>query len=360
MKRFLMALMMMGLMSMMMPAVASASPGCVKASDGVLECTVMNSHYTGWDIWTMIEERGHLAKRGEANGVRVKVVMATDYGVAIEQYAGGNAAGVTITNMDLLTAPAVGGVSSEVVTVGDYSNGNDAVLSFTGTTMADLKGRRVLMMTPSVSDYMFSRGAEMAGLQFRDFSIANTNENQIVESFQASAQTDPQATVVTWNPWVLQLRSLPNARVIFDSSKIPGEILDLTVVRTDAPDSLKKTLAEAWYDGLADMTATGKVKREALEASARSAGCTLDQFEAQLKTTAMFWTPKDAVEFTESQKLKDTTKQVAEFCARQGLLGKKAKADKVGTRFPDGTVHGNPKNVKITYTTKWMRGAGGL
>lgn len=34
--------------------------------------------------------------------------------------------------------------------------------------------------------------------------------------------------------------------MVFDSSKIPEEIIDMMVVRTNAPDALKKTLSDTW------------------------------------------------------------------------------------------------------------------
>jgi hypothetical protein len=63
---------------------------------------------------------------------------------------------------------------------------------------------------------------------------------------------------------------------LFDSSKIPGEILDLTVIRTEVlnrPDGAGKrfaqALAGAWYETMAQMSAAGPAADKALTAIAQ-------------------------------------------------------------------------------------------
>jgi NitT/TauT family transport system substrate-binding protein len=46
------------------------------------------------------------------------------------------------------------------------------------------------------------------------------------------------------------------------------------------------------------------------------------------------------------------------FLFAKGFLGAEAKsADHFGISFPDGSVLGNPKNIRLVYTTKFMEGA---
>ena len=82
------------------------------------------------------------------------------------------------------------------------------------------------------------------------------------------------------------------AKIIFDSSKIPGEILDLMVVRTNAPESLKKALTGAWYETMAIMSGKAKAADESIAYMAKFAGNTDPAFRSQLKTTAMYYTQK--------------------------------------------------------------------
>src|SRR5664279_819171 len=86
--------------------------------------------------------------------------------------------------------------------------------------------------------------------------MINTSDSDIASAF--ISDTSASATV-TWKPLVSQILKQKGITSLFDSSKIPGEILDLTVVRTDVlakPDGQKfaKALAGAWYELLGQMS----------------------------------------------------------------------------------------------------------
>ncbi len=87
---------------------------------------------------------------------------------------------------------------------------------------------------------------------------------------------------------------------MFDSSKIPGEIIDLMVVNTttlkDNP-KLAKALVGAWYETLKLMAAKDP---KALAHMAKASGTDLAGFNSQLATTKMFWTPAEAHTFATS------------------------------------------------------------
>ena len=70
--------------------------------------------------------------------------------------------------------------------------------------------------------------------------------------------------MVTWKPMVSQFVKQKGVTSLFNSSQIPGEILDLTVVRTDVlnrPDGsgkrFAKALTGAWYEMLSQMAGKG-------------------------------------------------------------------------------------------------------
>jgi NitT/TauT family transport system substrate-binding protein len=70
----------------------------------------------------------------------------------------------------------------------------------------------------------------------------------------------------------------------------------------------------------------------------------------------MFYAPADAVEFTQSPELPNTMVSVAEFLFDKGILGEGApSADFVGVAYPDGTITGDPNNVKFRYDTTYMQ-----
>ena len=94
--------------------------------------------------------------------------------------------------------------------------------------------------------------------QIKRVRMINTSDSDIATAFIGDTSA---SAVVTWKPMVSQIAKQKGVTSLFNSSQIPGEILDLTVVRTDVlnrPDGagkkFAKALAGAWYEMLAQMT----------------------------------------------------------------------------------------------------------
>ena len=131
--------------------------------------------------------------------------------------------------MDALTIPAAGGVDTTAIIMGDYSNGNDGIVLKKGKTLADIKGQKINLVELSVSHYLLARGLSTVKLQEKDIKTVNTSDADIV----AASKSPDTTAVVTWNPQLLEVKADPGATLVFDSSKIPGEIKDLLVVNTE-------------------------------------------------------------------------------------------------------------------------------
>jgi NitT/TauT family transport system substrate-binding protein len=152
--------------------------------------------------------------------------------------------------------------------------------------------------------------------------------------------------------------TMPGANKVFDSSQIPGEIIDLLVINTDvlkANPKLGKALTGAWYEIMAMMSAKDKGGVEVRTAMGVASGTDLAGYEAQLASTEMFYTPAAAVAFTNSAALKTTMKNVAEFSFAHGLLGDGAPdAGFIGIETPSG-VFGNKANIKFRFDPSYMQ-----
>ncbi len=310
------------------------------------------SHYTGWEPWGYAEKSGILKKWADKYGIDIKITLVNDYIESINLYTSGKFDACAMTNMDALTIPAVGGIDSQAVIVGDFSNGNDGIVVKNGKTVADLKGRSINLVELSVSHYLLARALDVNGLKETDVKTVNTSDADIAGIFTA----DANGAAVTWNPPLMKARAAPGATLVFDSSKIPGEIMDLMVVKTAAPDTLKKALTGAWYESLKAMN--GADAAEAKRYMAEASGATVADFEAQLGTTALFSLPSDGAAFAASPDVKATMDKVRQFTFSKGLLGQGAKsADVVGIEFDDGSVLGDKANTKFRFTSKYMKAA---
>jgi len=314
------------------------------------------SIYVGWMPWDYANQSGILKKWADKYGITIQLTQINDYVESINQYTAGGFDACTMTNMDALTIPAAGGVDSTVLIVGDFSNGNDGVvLKGKGKTLADIKGQSVNLVQLSVSHYLLVRGLETVGLRERDIKVINTSDADIVGAFAAPGTT----ATVAWKPQLAQIVAQPNTSEVFDSTRIPGEIMDLMVVNSaalKANPSFGKALVGAWYETLALMSGKDPRTAAALAAMAKASGTTVPGFNSQLATTHLFSLPTDAIAFTTSPNLPKIMDLVRTFSFNHGLLGQGARsADVVGMEFPGGKTLGNPKNLKLHFDPSYMQ-----
>jgi NitT/TauT family transport system substrate-binding protein len=314
------------------------------------------SIYVGWMPWDYADRSGIWKKWADKYGIKIKLTQINEYVESINQYTAGSFDACVMTNMDALTIPAAGGVDSTALIVGDFSNGNDGVvLKGKGKSLRDIQGQKVNLVELSVSHYLLVRALATVGLRERDLKIVNTSDADIVAAFSAPAT----AAVVTWKPQLSAVLSAPNAQLVFDSSKIPGEILDLMVVKTDvlkANPKLGKALVGAWYETLAVMFKNDAAARAAQTQMAKASGTDLAGFGLQLATTHVFASPADAYAFVTADGIIKSMDSVRRFSFEHGILGEAASSvDSVGIQFPAGKSLGDTRNLKLRFDSSFTK-----
>jgi NitT/TauT family transport system substrate-binding protein len=331
---------------------ATSAPASAQARE---KCVIAWSHYTGWEPLDYMKASGLLKKWGDKYGVDLDITAPMDYVESMNQFAAKQFCAVALTNMDALTIPAGGGVDTTFVVIGDYSNGNDGILikSAKPATIKDVVGKKVALVENTVSHYALARALEMSGLSLKQVTVVNTSDSDIGNVFATGAAG---TAVVTWNPILMTARQVKGAQMLFDSSRIPGEIIDGIAVHTDASDNVKRAIVGAWFETVNIMSQNGSPEyKKAIAQMANSAGGTEQEFLAQVKTTFLFYKPADAVKFSEDSQLKGTMDLVRKFSAELGLLGAGKGADSVGIQFPDGTTVGDKGNIKLRFDTRYMK-----
>ncbi|GEA60986.1 putative urea ABC transporter substrate-binding protein [Vibrio comitans] len=315
--------------------------------------TIAWSIYVGWMPWDYADQSGILDKWADKYGIAIDVVQVNDYIESINQFTTGQFDATVMTNMDALTIPAASGVDSTALVVGDFSNGNDGIVLKGNKGLQDLKGQSVNLVELSVSHYLMARALESVGLSERDVKVVNTSDADLVAAFT----TNDVTSVVTWNPLLSEITSQPDTSFVFNSSDIPGEIIDLLVVNTDTLQSnpaLGKALTGAWYEIMSIMQSAEKGD-EAKSYMAQASGTDLDGYKSQLEATNMFYSANDAVSFTQSPTLAATMQKVSEFSFEHGLLGEGAPdAGFIGIETPAG-IYGDPSNIKLRFTSEYMQ-----
>ncbi len=323
--------------------------------------TVGWSVYVGWDPYYYMAKSGILRKWADKYGIDIKV-QRFDYAPSLDAFVAKNIDACAMTNMEALDMPAAAGVDTTSVILGDYSNGNDAVITRQNLSLAQIPGKPVMLVEKTVSQYLFERAMAINGLtaQIKQVKYINTSDSDIAYAFLADSS---KPAVVTWKPLVSQIMKAKDVKMIFNSSQIPGEIMDLLVVRTEVlnrPDGsgqkFAKAVTGAWYELMASMQQTGPAGDKVLGAIAEASKDTLASYKEQLSTTHMYFTPQSAAQMAGSPDIKKTMDLVRQFCFSHKLLGEKANSpDDIGIQFADGTVLGNSGKVRLRFNTTYMQ-----
>src|SRR5579863_3719682 len=189
------------------------------------------SVYVGWNPWQYMAKSGILKKWADKYNVAIRV-QRFDYAPSLDAFVAKNIDACAMTNMEALDMPAAANIDTTSIITGDYSNGNDAILTRRDLKLNQLPGRKVLLVEKTVSEYLFERAMTLNGLEddIKKVKLVNTSDSDIATAFIGDTSQD---AVVTWKPMVSQIARQNGVKTLFNSSRIPGEIMDLMVVRTD-------------------------------------------------------------------------------------------------------------------------------
>ena len=323
----------------------------VAAAEKKTSFTIAWSIYAGWMPWGYAGDKGIVEKWAKKYGLSIKIVQINDYVSSIEDYSEGKYDGCVMTNMDAFTMPAASGLDSTALILGDYSNGNDAVVLKNSADFADLKGRNINLVEFSVSHYLLLRALEKNKMTARDIKIVNTSDAEIVGILKK-----PSVTAATlWNPQLsFVVGQQLNVRKLFSSKQIPGEIIDMMVVNTEVlksnPD-LGKALVGAWFETLKIMSQNTPEGKAARTYMATNAGTTLADYDTQLRDTEMFYTPASSYKFSTNNQLAKTMELVRTFSKNIDVKN----TDDIGVLLPDGSTQGNSKNIKLRFDTHFVK-----
>lgn len=142
------------------------------------------------------------------------------------------------------------GMDLRIVAVLDASHGADVVMSTSYIQrVEDLRGRAIAVEDTSVGALMLNRMLASAGMTRSDVTVIH-EEASLHQELLRSGRA---AAVVSYAP-LSGILANAGYRPLFASDQIPGEILDVLVVRADVlrqrPEAVQ-ALVQAWQNGLA-------------------------------------------------------------------------------------------------------------
>ncbi len=191
----------------------------------------------GANIWPGYEPMYLARSLGYYDGQPIQLVEFSSSTEVLRAYRNHLIDVAALTGDEALNA-ADGDSNNRIVFVCDFSNGADVILAKPKfRSVQDLKGRRVGVETTGLGAYMLSRALEQSGLSVADITIVYVPLSENEEAY-TEGRVD---AVVTFEP--IRSRLLERgARKLFDSSMIPGEIVDVFITHRDLEESQNRAL----------------------------------------------------------------------------------------------------------------------
>ena len=151
-----------------------------------------------------------------------------------------------VISLDELFTLAADGLDPRIIVVIDVSHGADVVVGRGAMkTVADLKGKSVAVESGALGAFVLSRALALNGMQASDVTVIHLESNEQPSAFQ-KGQVDG---AVTFDPYTVQFLK-QGAKILFDSTQIPGEIVDLIAVRASVIQKRPKAvhaLLTGWF-----------------------------------------------------------------------------------------------------------------
>jgi NitT/TauT family transport system substrate-binding protein len=137
----------------------------------------------------------------------------------------------------------------KVILVMDSSHGADVILGEANIkTLQDAKDKRIGVEAGALGAFVLTRAFEQSGLNLEGVKLVSLGVSEHEEAFN-NRLVD---AIVTYEPTRSKLLA-KGANLLFDSTKLPGEILDVLVVQEDViqqrPEAINKIISgyfKAW------------------------------------------------------------------------------------------------------------------
>jgi NitT/TauT family transport system substrate-binding protein len=240
-------------------------------------------------------------------------------------YGSGSADAVCITNMDALN-PALARPSVAILPT-STSVGGDALIVVGIPDVKALRGQKVYGLSKSVSEYAFVRNLEKLGEKPSDHVFTNMDPGAAAQAMQ-TRQAGYNAIMV-WNPFVLQtLKLRPDAKVLFDSSTIPGEIIDMIVMSKASLDKsggkdFAAALTETFYEINKRLADPATADKTLVALGAKFSSLDLEAMKKVVTQTRFYKTPEEGLALFNGADMPKTMDTVVDFCVKNAIVPKK-------------------------------------
>jgi len=293
--------------------------------------TLAWSEYPSWSAFGVAHEyrlidgrRGKLGPIEEKWGVDIELKEA-DYDTCIVMYGAKQCDAACLTNMDSL-APGLTRASVAILPTSTSDGADACIVTKDITDVKQLKGAPVYGLAKTVSEYTFVRNLELLGENEADYSFTNMDPGAAALAMQ---QKQPGFTaIVAWNPFVLEtLNKRKDTHVLFDSTSIKGEIIDMVTMAQDALDRPQGTafacaVVDTFYE-INKKIEHPDTRDDALVAlGEKFSHLDLESMKKVVQQTKFYNTPDAGLALFAGKEVRSTMDKVVKFCLDHEIVQK--------------------------------------
>jgi len=205
----------------------------------------------GTNVWPGYEPLYLARELGYFNENDIRLIEYTSASQVLKAYRNGllDSAAVTLDEAIVLLEA---GEDFRIILTMDVSNGADSLLGQASIkTVDELRGKRIGVEHTALGAYFLYRIVELTALEKQDITIVSQEVNQHVRAFKEK-QVD---AVITFDPARSEIIE-NGGNVLFDSSQIPGEIVDVLIVRAEKIELFENNINElkqAWFKAVGNI-----------------------------------------------------------------------------------------------------------
>ncbi|TAK74594.1 MAG: aliphatic sulfonate ABC transporter substrate-binding protein [Gammaproteobacteria bacterium] len=221
------------------------------------------------------------------------------------------------------------GEKLKIISLVDYSNGADAIIAKKSIrSIRDLKGKKIGVEIGSISHFTVLKALKQANISSNDVTLVNLSVQEGMQEFKKGSLD----ALASWSPYMDQAIQ-EGGHVIFSSRDIPGEIIDVIVIRQslldEDPEACYKIISAylktlAWFD---------KNINEGLEIISKSIKTiTIAELKEQLKGVKLTGLSDNLVAFGTPQAkgtIYSATQSFADFLLEQKLIANPINTEEI-------------------------------
>ncbi len=247
----------------------SAFSGCTLQEEKTKSLRIGMNTWPGYEPFVLAKNLGYLADNVHIS----RVDSATD---VIKAFRSDLIDIACITLDEAIILKNKSKDSMKIIAIMDISDGGDAVIGRKDIgSMSELKGSRIGVESSALGSFMLSRAVDMTpGLELKDLKIVNLGYEHHIKEFN-KGNID---AVVTFEPVKTKLLK-GYAHVLFDSSQIPGEIVDVMVVKDKTIAKKKSALNNAIKGWFKSVEYISREPDKSMQAMAEYEEVSLEEFK---------------------------------------------------------------------------------